>query len=176
MKRLYLIRHAKSSWSNPDLDDFSRPLNKRGQEDCTEMASRLAKAGICPDLIIASPAKRAKKTALCMAKGTGYDKKDICFYDDLYSGTLSYHLDLIGEKLMKVDVLFLVGHNYVITELGEYLTGNPLDNVPTCGIVAVEYSGQDGFSADAGAGRLLFFDYPKKQPNITVFQDQRAVE
>ncbi len=162
MKRLYLIRHAKSSWSNPDLDDFSRPLNKRGQEDCPEMASRLAKAGISPDLIVASPAKRAKKTALCMAKGTGYDKKDICFYDDLYNGSFSYHLDLIEEMLSEVDVLFLVGHNYVITELGEYLTGKPLDNVPTCGIVAVEYSGQDGFSADAGAGKLLFFDYPKK--------------
>jgi phosphohistidine phosphatase len=163
VKRLYLIRHAKSSWSNPDLDDFARPLNKRGKEDCPEMAARLARAGIRPDLIVASPARRAKKTAIYMAKGTGYNKNNICYYDELYLGSLSYHLQLIDELLSNVDVLFLVGHNQTITELGEHLTGRHLGNVPTCGIVAVEYPGQDGFTAEAGAGRLLFFDFPKNK-------------
>jgi phosphohistidine phosphatase len=166
MKRLFLIRHAKSSWANPDLDDFSRPLNKRGREDCPEMAARLAKAGIRPDFIVASPAKRAKKTAICMAKGTGYDHKDIRYYEELYLGTLSYHLLLIGEMLNTVDVLFVVGHNHTITELGEYLTGVPLGNVPTCGIVAVTYPEKQGFLSKEGAGKLLFFDYPKNRENI----------
>lgn len=161
MKRLYLIRHAKSSWSHPDLDDFDRPLNKRGKVDCPEMAARLGRAGIRPDLIVASPAKRAKKTAIFMAKGTGYNKKNIDYYDELYLGSLSYHLQLIGELFGKVDVLFLVGHNYTMTELGEYLTGSYLGNVPTCGIVGVEYAEQNGFTSKAGAGRLLFFDFPK---------------
>mgnify|MGYP002630853015 CR=1 FL=1 len=165
MKRLFLIRHAKSSWANPDLDDFSRPLNKRGQGDCPEMAARLKKAGIHPDLIVASPAKRAKKTAIFMAKGTGYDPKDISYYEELYLGSLSYHLLLVEEMLSEVGVLFLVGHNHIITELGEYLTGNSLGNVPTCGIVAVEYPEKEGFSSKAGAGKLVFFDYPKKQPD-----------
>ncbi|MFN2354959.1 MAG: histidine phosphatase family protein, partial [Desulfopila sp.] len=139
MKLLYLIRHAKSSWSNPDLDDFSRPLNKRGKEDCSEMAARLGRAGVRPDLIAASPAKRAKKTAICMAKGTGYDKDSIRYYDELYLGTVSYHLQLIGEQFGDIDVLFLVGHNDTMTELAEFLTGAQLGNIPTCGIVAVEY-------------------------------------
>jgi phosphohistidine phosphatase len=163
MKRLYLIRHAKSSWTNHDLDDFARPLNKRGKRDCPEMAARLGKAGILPDLIVTSPAKRAKKTALFMAKGTGYDKKNIRYYDELYLGSLSYHLQLIDELLRKVDVVFLVGHNPTMTELGEYLTGRNLGNVPTCGIVAMEYPEQEGSTTRAGAGRLLFFDFPKKQ-------------
>lgn len=163
MKRLYLIRHAKSSWSNPDLDDFARPLNKRGKLDCPEMAARLGKAGILPDLIIASPAKRAKKTAICMAKGTGYSKNKISYDGELYLGSLAYHLRLMDELFCKVDILFLVGHNHTMTELCEYLTGRHLGNVPTCGIVGVEYSKEDGFSSQAGAGRMLFFDFPKNQ-------------
>jgi phosphohistidine phosphatase len=161
MKRLYLIRHAKSSWSNPDLDDFARALNKRGKEDCAEMAARLGRAGVRPELIAASPAKRAKKTAICMAKGTGYDKDSIRYFDELYLGTVSYHLQLIEELFSSVNVLFLVGHNNTMTELAEYLTGAPLGNVPTCGIVAVEYADPQGFSAQVGAGKILFFDFPK---------------
>ncbi|MCP4341610.1 MAG: histidine phosphatase family protein [Desulfobulbaceae bacterium] len=170
MKRLYLIRHAKSSWSNPDLDDFARPLNKRGKVDCPEMAARLGIAGICPDLIVASPAKRAKKTAICMAKGTGYNKNRISYDGELYLGSISYHLRLIGELLSKVDVMFLVGHNHTMTELCEYLTGSHFNNVPTCGIVGVEYSGQDGFTSQAGAGRLLFFDFPKNQTDTVDYK------
>ena len=170
MKQLYLIRHAKSSWASPDLDDFARPLNKRGKEDCPEMASRLAKAGIQPELIVASPATRAKKTAMCIALRTGYDKKNICYDDELYLGTLAYHLQLIGELFRKIDVLFLVGHNHIMTELGEYLTGKNLGNVPTCGIVAVEYSEREGFTTRAGGGRLLFFDFPKKLTNPAIYK------
>ncbi len=162
MKQLYLIRHAKSSWSNPDLDDFSRPLNKRGKVDCPKMAARLAADGVHPDLIVASPAKRAKKTAICMAKGIGYNQEAIRYDEALYLGSFSYHLQLLEELLNQVNVLFLVGHNATITELGEYLTGSTLGNVPTCGIVAVEYPGGQGFSTEEGMGRLLFFDFPKK--------------
>ena len=170
MKRLYLIRHAKSSWSNPDLDDFARTLNKRGKEDCSEMAARLGRAGICPDFIAASPAKRAKKTAVCMAKGTGYDKDSIRYYDELYLGTVSYHLELIEKLFSSVDVLFLVGHNNTMTELAEYLTGSQLGNVPTCGIVAVEYADPQGFSAQAGAGKIVFFDFPKNSSGSEIIK------
>jgi phosphohistidine phosphatase len=163
MKRLYLIRHAKSSWADIDLDDFARPLNKRGKKDGPEMAARLAKAGVRPDLIVASPAKRAKKTAICMAKGVGYDKGAIKYYDELYLGSFSYHLQLLEQLFPQVTSLFLVGHNNTITELAEYLTGMSLGNVPTCGVVAVEYAEQDGFTNRAGGGKLLFFDFPKNR-------------
>lgn len=132
------------------------------------MASRLARAGISPELIVASPAKRARKTARCMAKGTGYKKKDIRYDEGLYLGSLSYHLQLLEELLQAVDSLFLVGHNYTITELAEYLSGNYLANVPTCGIVALEYGGETGFSSEGGAWRLLFFDFPKNKTAGTV--------
>ncbi len=163
MKRLFLIRHAKSSWEYPDLDDFDRPLNKRGKKDAPAMAGRLSALKIRPELIVASPAKRAKKTAMQMAKGTGYNKKDIRYYDGLYMGPLTYHLNLIENQFKDVDTLFLVGHNYTITELAEYLSGTYLENVPTCGVVAIEYDGEKGFQGKAGRGKLLFFDFPKNR-------------
>lgn len=163
MKRLFLIRHAKSSWSDPTLDDFDRPLNKRGKRDAPEMADRLAALDIVPDLMISSPAKRARKTAVQMAKATGYDRNSIRFDEDLYLGSLSYHLHVIENALLKSDTLFLVGHNHTITELAGYLSGTYIDNIPTCGIAAIEFTGHVHEMIQAGGGKLLFFDFPKNK-------------
>lgn len=163
MKRLFLIRHAKSSWDKPELSDFDRPLNKRGKGNGPEMASRLEKLGVVPDLIIASPAKRARKTAAYMAKGTGYSKKAILYNESLYMGSMDSYLSALEDAFKKADTVFLVGHNYTITDVAEYLSGVSFSNVPTCGVVALEYGKQGGFSAAAGAGKLLFFDFPKNR-------------
>lgn len=161
MKRLFLVRHAKSSWSQPGQDDFDRPLNKRGQKDGPEMARRLGAAAVRPDLIVASPARRAKKTARCMADGTGYDPAKIRYVDDLYLGSLSVHLQLLAALFDEADTLLLVGHNETLTRLAEYLSGKDLGNIPTCGIVGLEYADDFGFTTIAGMGRLLFFWFPK---------------
>ena len=62
-KTLYIARHAKSSWDDMSLSDFERTLNARGKRDAPFMANILKEKGITPDLILSSPAKRAKKTA-----------------------------------------------------------------------------------------------------------------
>ncbi len=161
MKRLFIIRHAKSSWSQPGLDDFDRPLNKRGQNDGPMMARRIGEAGIRPDLIVASPAKRAKKTAKYMADGTGYDNEKIRYFEELYMGSLAVHLKLLASLFNEADTLFLVGHNDTVTRLAEYLSGKNFGNVPTCGVVALEYAEDFGFTTIAGMGNLLFFWFPK---------------
>jgi phosphohistidine phosphatase len=160
-KSVYLIRHAKSSWADPGLADFDRPLNKRGKRDAPEMGRRLAARRIIPQLIVSSPAKRAKMTAVDIADAVGY-RGEIRFDEKLYLGALTYHLQFIAGVLSQIDSLFLVGHNNTITELAEHLTGKTLTNVPTCGIVGIAYDGESGFSQLAGDGRLLFFDFPKK--------------
>ncbi|MBW2658153.1 MAG: histidine phosphatase family protein [Deltaproteobacteria bacterium] len=162
MKQLYLIRHAKSSWSRPDLDDFDRPLNKRGRKNAPFMAGRLSARGIFPQRIVASPAGRAKKTALFIAEGTGFDKNDIIYDMKLYAAEQSTYLDSIAYYLGEVDTLFMVGHNPTITELAEYLTGERFFNVPTCGVVGIGYKGKKGFVKAPGGGSLLIFDFPKK--------------
>ena len=78
MKKLFLIRHAKSSWEDFNLDDFDRPLNNRGEKDAPFMGKLLKKKKPKPDLIISSPALRTKLTAQIMAKEIGYDEKN-CF-------------------------------------------------------------------------------------------------
>ncbi|WP_197495909.1 SixA phosphatase family protein [Acidihalobacter yilgarnensis] len=72
MKTLTLLRHAKSSWKQPDLSDFERPLNGRGREDAPEMGHRLARRGLQPTHIVSSPAVRARATAEAVADALGY--------------------------------------------------------------------------------------------------------
>lgn len=162
MKHLYLIRHAKSSWDSPGLTDKERPLNRRGKRDAPFMGARLKKYGVMPDLIYASPAKRARKTARIIAECLGYPLDKISRREDIYSSDMNLLLRVVQNTENTVNSLFLVGHNYVLTDFAEYLTSEALGNVPTCGIVGVAFP-VDSWSEVAGArGQLLFFDYPKK--------------
>ena len=162
MKRLYLIRHAKSSWAEPGLRDFDRPLNNRGKLDAPFMGMRLADQGIRPDLMLASPAKRARKTAKCIAEAVAYPAKEIVFIDAIYEAAVADLFGIVGQAPDDVGVLFLVGHNYAITDLAESLTGQSLGNIPTGGIAGIEFAVSAWSEIALGSGRLLFLDYPKK--------------
>jgi len=161
MKQLFLIRHAKSSWSNPDLSDFDRPLNKRGKRDAPFMGQRLAQSKICPEVIIASPAKRAKRTVKTIATEIGYDLGAIIYREDIYLSGVSGLIKAIESTEDSVNSLALVGHNYAITELAEWLTGKTIGNIPTCGIVSIEFSIKRWSAIKEHDGQLIFFDYPK---------------
>ena len=83
-KLLLLVRHAKSDWNDPTLNDFDRPLNDRGKRDAPVMAHRLIDKKIKIDAFITSPAKRAKKTATVFAWEYKKDKDDLILKDELY--------------------------------------------------------------------------------------------
>ena len=161
MKYLYLIRHAKSSWSDPRLSDFDRPLNKRGKKDAPFMGKRLASASTHFDLLVSSSAKRARKTARLIAKETGYNREDIVYHNEIYSSELRKLLSVIKQTEYKINSLGLVGHNHVITECAEWLTGDSIVNIPTSGIVAISFETDNWAEIDREAGQLIFFDYPK---------------
>lgn len=129
------------------------------------MARRLAAAGIRPDLIVASPAVRTQMTARFMAEATGYDEAAIHYDKDLYLGSFEEYCQVIAVYLDEVDVLFVVGHNNTITELAVHLCGQNLGNVPTCGVVALDYSQEGKFIEASGRGKLMFFWFPKDQGN-----------
>ena len=162
MKQLYLIRHAKSSWATSGLADAKRPLNSRGKIDAPFMGGRLRESGVVPDLIYASPAKRARKTAEKIAKAVGYPQSAIAIEDGIYSADLGLLLEVIRKTAPQIGTLFLVGHNYVITDLAEYLTGENFGSMPTCGIVGMSFPGEDWQGVAEGTGQFLLFDYPKK--------------
>ncbi|MEE4240296.1 MAG: histidine phosphatase family protein [Desulfopila sp.] len=166
MKKLYLIRHAKSSWSDLSVSDFERKLNKRGKRDGPFMARKLAESGAQPELILASPAARAKKTAEFMAKAVGYDHKEISFHEAIYHASAEDLLGILREIDDGFTRVFLVGHNYAITDLAEMLSGESLGNIPTTGIAALQCNVQRWTDAAPGCAALLMFDYPKKYKEL----------
>jgi len=161
MKTIYLVRHAKSSWSNPRLSDFNRPLNKRGKRDAPFMGEQLEEMEINPDLIISSPAKRAKKTALHIAEKISYPTKKIILKDEIYDASEKTLLNLIKKVDDKIESLMIFAHNPGLTQLNNYISKKYIDNIPTCGIVALE---SENKWSDVGKNscKFLFFEYPKK--------------
>ncbi|MDX1808267.1 MAG: histidine phosphatase family protein [Sulfurospirillaceae bacterium] len=162
MKKIYLIRHAKSSWKNANISDFDRPLNKRGKEDIKFMSKRLKFFRIMPDIIISSPAKRAKKTTEGIASIIGYDESKIVYQPALYESSFETYMDLITNIDDSYNSVFLVAHNPTLTEAGEMLSGAILTNIPTCSIVCIEFDINSFEDIKEGSGKILFFDYPKK--------------
>ncbi|HLF98577.1 MAG TPA: histidine phosphatase family protein [Methylococcaceae bacterium] len=161
-RELVLIRHAKSSRDDPALDDFDRPLNARGKRDAPEMGERLRLQGCIPDLILCSPAKRARKTARPIAEALGYPKEKVDLDARLYLLGAEELGSLVREVPDERRRVFLVGHNPDITEFAEWLSGENLGNIPTCGVVALRMNVPAWRAIGANTGTLLFFDYPKK--------------
>lgn len=162
MKTLYLIRHAKSDWSDESLSDFDRPLNHRGMKDAPLMGSHLADKGIHPDLILSSPALRAKTTALAIASVLSYPHESIRYESDLYACDVETILSAIRGVSDSIDTIFLFGHNPELTECTNYLTDGDIENIPTCGIVEMWLLKDDWKSIGKNSAELRSFDFPKK--------------
>jgi phosphohistidine phosphatase len=162
MKTLYLIRHAKSDWSDKSLSDFDRPLNKRGTKNAPLMGSKLADKGIHPDLILSSPALRAKTTAITIAKALSYPLDSIRYNHDLYACDVETILSIIRDVSPSVDTLFVFGHNPEITECANYLSNGDIENIPTCGVVEMRLIKDDWKSIGENSAEISEFDFPKK--------------
>lgn len=163
MKTLYLTRHAKSSWDDPGLHDFERPLNKRGKKNAPAMGQRLKEMGVLPDRIITSPAERAQSTTRLMAGEIGYPGKRIMEDRRIYNNSMADLLAVIRDVESAVDHLMIVGHNPSITELARYLSGIEVENIPTCGVFAIGFDLDTWTAIEEGTGKVRFFEYPKKQ-------------
>lgn len=162
MKTLYLVRHAKSSWDYPDLKDSDRPLNKRGKRDAPFMAKLMRNNKEAPDIIVSSPAVRAYEIAKEIAKGADIDKKDIIKDERLYMADTDDFTDVIKETKNKYKNLMLVGHNYGITYFANKISDADIDNIPTSGIVRIDFKADDWKEVAGQKGNMIFFEYPKK--------------
>ena len=166
MKRLYLVRHAKSSWDNPEQDDIDRPLSDRGHQDAPVMGQRLSERHIHPDAILTSPAVRARATCEKFAKALGFPQQKIKINMRLYHADEDQLLMAIKElKYFKVETtsVMIFGHNPGLTEFANRLLDDTIDNIPTCGVVAGELYIRSWSDADWGCGKLEFFDFPKRE-------------
>jgi phosphohistidine phosphatase len=162
MKTLYVVRHAKSSWDNTGLADFERPLNERGKVDAPRMGKRLKERDVHPNLLLSSPAKRALATAKRIAEVLNYPKKNIHTEEKLFHAGTDEIIAVLRSVSDKNEVVMLFGHNPGLTELvneiGEHVN---IDNIPTCGVVALRFHINVWSQLGSVRGELLFFDYPK---------------
>ncbi|WP_201354077.1 SixA phosphatase family protein [Hydrogenimonas urashimensis] len=162
MKELFILRHAKSSWDDPELSDFDRPLNRRGKEDAPLMGEYLAGLGIHPDLIVASPAKRAKKTAKIVAEKLGYEEEKIVWDERIYEASAQALLYLVCQLPANAKKVMVVGHNPGLTMLANILGDIAIENIPTAGIVAITFDTSKWEEACRMKGHTILFEYPKK--------------
>lgn len=160
MKKLYIIRHAKSSWSDMSLDDLDRPLNKRGKKNAPFMGRLLKEKGVKPDIIISSPALRAKKTAMAIASEVPYEK-EIEYDEKIYESDADMLKSIIKNISDDSSTLFLVGHNPALNQLAYELVGFS-DNIVTSGILEIEFDCDRWCEIDAKNSKLISFEYPKK--------------
>ncbi len=160
MKKIYLVRHAKSSWKDSSLSDLQRPLNKRGLKNAPEMGQRLSKTNSDIDLIISSPAVRAMTTATIIADAMDYDSRIITQDDRLYFEGLSSMMDIIKKTKAQYRSLMMVGHNPDMTSLLNKLCGYQTVNMPTCSIACIQFDDEwSGISDNSGV--LQSYDFPK---------------
>lgn len=161
MKRLALMRHAKSSWKDVELADYERPLNTRGLRDAPRMGERLHDAGWRADLIMTSPARRAAVTARTIAECIGYPLIDIAEEPALYLAEPATILDIARGIDDGHTTAMLFGHNPGMTQLANSLGDLRIDNMPTTAVAVFEFAVDRWREIDYGDGRLLLFDYPK---------------
>ncbi len=161
MKTLILVRHAKSDWSHDGLEDWERPLNDRGKKDAPEMAKRTKERISKIDLMVASHAKRAKKTARAFAEEYGYDKEDIRIESKLYEDVTTAYDEVILTLPDDADVVAFFAHSPTIGDFANSLTNVRIDSIPTCGVFAVQADVKSWKAFKEAEKAFLFYDYPK---------------
>lgn len=160
MKTLYLVRHAKSSWNFPQLEDFERPLGKRGRNNLSQMGIHLKENVPKPDLIITSSASRAFYTALFLADYWNYPEQSIFATDSLYHAGVQEFQNCLAEW-EQYNRIAIFGHNPGLTMFHNKLSSPIIDNIPTCGIVGLSFQMSRWKQISQHLGQRLFYYTPK---------------
>jgi phosphohistidine phosphatase len=164
MKKLYLVRHAKSSWEDPGVSDMERPLIEKGFKRTMKIIRFLNEHDVKIDLMISSPAERAYQTAVLVAKGIGYPKDKILMDRKIYDGYYDRILDLIYATSNEVNSLMIFGHNPTITHLANLFLHPGIDFLPTAGTICISFDTDKWESLPAVDPVSEFIVFPKMLP------------
>lgn len=167
-RRLLILRHAKSDRDGVTARDFDRPLSKRGHRDAPRIGAWLKAQGLKPDLILSSPAVRARETAIAVADALGLARKDIVEDERLYLASLDTLLEVLAVTPAKTGAVLLVGHNPGLDTLVEYLAADPpartgAGKLMTTAAVAWFETDDPWRRLEPGGGRLVALMRPKEQ-------------
>jgi len=164
MKYLMLLRHAKSSWDQPDLDDYDRPLSGRGLTDAPRMGSFIKNTGYKPGIILSSSARRARQTTEAVAQAMKLDHQRIIWSDNLYLSGAREYLKGVNRFPDEVEKAIIVGHNPNIEETASILISGEIQNsfrVPTAGLICFESYAQSWKEVGPGTCKLKWMMIPK---------------
>ena len=161
IKNIILVRHAKSDWSVAGQRDFDRTLNDRGHMDAPRMGIKFKDRGIMPDILISSPALRAKLTAEYFAEQLKYDFEKIVWNEDIYDASIRVLLNEISLFDDNWNTVMIFGHNPGLSYLAEYITKEEIGEIPTCSVMSIEFTIDSWKEVSQGMGKISFYDYPK---------------
>lgn len=162
MKKIFLVRHAKSSWINNSITDYERPLNERGERDAPFMANLLFKKEKNIDIIVTSGANRALSTAKVFQKVYSFNEENIFIDKNIYQSTLEGLFNIIKNIDDTYSKVLFIGHNPGLTLISNYLSGRELFNIPTCGIVELNYKRESWKDVTKKSFDFVSFEFPKK--------------
>jgi len=160
MKKLVIIRHAKSDNNDSSMDDFDRVLNERGLANASAVGEFLKEKNLIPDMIICSPAKRAIQTADIIAREVDY-KKIICPNHYIYEAYVDTLQDIVSFIQDENDTVFLVGHNPGVSALA-YMLCDLKESIPTGATVEIDFETNSWLDVSKENSTLISYDFPKK--------------
>jgi phosphohistidine phosphatase len=161
LKTLFLVRHAKSSWDDPELADADRPLSGRGRRSARKMGRRLAKRSADPDLVLSSPAVRALKTARIIARRLDYSRRKVLVSPRLYACSADELLHTVRTLDDRFRTVLIVGHNPEITAFARRFCAR-ITHMPTCAVARFTFDLTSWAQVDASKPTETEFDYPRK--------------
>jgi len=156
MKTLYIIRHAKSSWKF-DVDDHQRPLNNRGLNDADLIGKKLKTLVKPLDKVLCSDAERAKMTANIVLKNLEVPQDLFSLEPDLYDFNGHQVVSVIKKCSDTIDTLMIFGHNHALTSIANIYGDVLIDNLPTAGVVEIQFSVDSWEKIKVGKTLLTIF-------------------
>jgi phosphohistidine phosphatase len=139
MKKIILIRHAKSSWKH-DLSDINRPLKERGFNDAGLVSEAFLTQNIEVNEVFSSDAVRAMTTAEIFVDTLKMDPESIIIKHELYDFSGERLVNFIKKCSQEIEVLMLFGHNYALTNVVNTYGNKYIENVPTSGVVVIDFA------------------------------------
>lgn len=165
MKRIHLLRHAKSSWADSSLADHDRPLSRRGEDAGLRLAAWIAEHGVQTQLVLCSTATRARRTLDLVLPSL--DEPVIAFEAGLYHASAGDLVERLRALDADLDDVMLVGHNPGLQDLALFLSAPSPEReriaakLPTGALVTIELS-RDWAAAELGAGRIAALALPRE--------------
>jgi len=160
MKKLLLLRHAKSSWDDTGLADFERPLNDRGRRAAPLVGRFMRERELRPDLVLCSPAERTRQTVALVLEAAGLSAP-VRFDERIYDATVGRLVEVVSQAGEGAGEILLVGHNPGMEELLELLTGETR-RMPTAALARIHLDTDDWAELGAHTGRLEWHVKPKE--------------